>query len=316
MNIAVVIPCFNVKRQIRSVLEGIGREVSRIYVVDDCCPQQSGAYVEEFCKDHRVRVVYHRENQGVGGAVCSGYKEALSEGADIIVKIDGDGQMDPALIPKFIKPIVDGKADYTKGSRFFSIGSLDSMPAIRKFGNAILSFVNKVSSGYWNIMDPTNGYTAIHRRAISILPINKLSKRYFFESDMLFRLGTIRAVVRDIPMEAKYQDEESNLSIKRVMLEFPPLYLKAFIKRIFYCYFLRDFNGASMEFVIGSLLMFIGIVFGGIHWVESVSTNSAATTGTVMLAVLPIILGFQLVLSAITFDMNNIPTETLSSLDW
>lgn len=315
MNVAVTIPCFKVRNQILSVIEGIGQEVSYIYVVDDCCPQLSGKYVEEHSGDDRVKVIYHAENQGVGGAVCTGYNAAIEDGMDVIIKIDGDGQMDPSLIPKFIRPILEGRADYTKGSRFYSIKSLESMPGVRKFGNAVLSFVNKASSGYWNIMDPTNGYTAIHRRAVSMLPIEKLSKRYFFESDMLFRLGTIRAVVRDIPMDAKYEDEESSLSIKKVAVEFPPLYLKAFFKRIFYNYFLRDFNGASMELIVGVALMVFGGVFGSFHWAESIITDQAATTGTVMLSVLPIILGFQLLLSAITYDTNNVPVEPLSSLD-
>ncbi len=315
MKVAVTIPCYKVRNQILSAVENIGSEISKVYVVDDCCPQHSGKFVEENCHDPRVTVITHTRNQGVGGAVCTGYRAAVNDGMEIIIKIDGDGQMDTSLIPKFIQPIVEGKADYTKGSRFYSIHSLESMPGVRKLGNAVLSFVNKFSSGYWNIMDPTNGYTAIHHRAISMLPFEKINKRYFFESDMLFRLGTIRAVVRDIPMGAKYADEESSLSIGKVLLEFPPLYLKAFLKRVFYNYFLRDFNGASVELVAGTLLLLFGMIFGGVHWADSIITNNAATTGTVMISVLPIILGFQLVLSAITFDMNNVPKDTLSSMD-
>ena len=179
---------------------------------------------------------------GVGGAVVSGFQRALEEEMDVVVKIDGDGQMDPRLLPRFIQPIINGKADFTKGSRFYSLDSLAAMPTLRKFGNAIFSLVNKVSSGYWNIMDPTNGYLAIHRRALSFLPLEKLNNGYFFESDLLFRLGTIRAVVTDIPMNSKYEDEKSHLSILKVMCTFPLLYARAFFKRVFYIYFLRDFN--------------------------------------------------------------------------
>lgn len=314
MKVSVAIPCYKVKSHILKVIEDIGPEVDRIYVVDDCCPDESGRFVEIEVKDDRVKVIFHEQNQGVGGAVCSGYRAALAEGMDIVIKIDGDGQMNPRLIPKFIKPIIEGRADYAKGSRFYSLDSLDAMPSMRKFGNAVLSFVNKVSSGYWNIMDPTNGFTAIHHSSLAMLPLDKLSKRYFFESDMLFRLGTLRAVVRDIPMTSKYEDEESGLSIVKVACEFPLKYLKAFIKRILYTYYLRDFNGASMEMVIGVMLMTFGSVFGGMHWTASVLSHEAATTGTVMLSALPIILGFQLMLSAITFDMNNVPKEPLSEL--
>lgn len=315
MKVAVAIPCYKVKDHILKVISEIGPEVDRIYAIDDCCPDESGKFIQAENSDSRVQVIFHEHNQGVGGAVCSGYRAALADGMDIIIKVDGDGQMNPSLIPKFIKPIVEGRADYTKGSRFYSIDSLDAMPGMRKFGNAVLSFINKVSSGYWNVMDPTNGYTAIHRSALGMVPLDKLSKRYFFESDMLFRLGTLRAVVRDIPMQSKYEDEESNLSIRKVACEFPLKYFKAFIKRIFYTYLLRDFNGASMEMLVGLLLILFGSVFGAMHWAESVITQEAATTGTVMLSVLPIIMGFQLMLNAITFDMNNVPKEPLSELE-
>ena len=264
MRIAVAIPCYKVKAHILSVIEGIGPEVTKIYVVDDCCPESSGDYVIEYNQDPRVQVLRNPVNMGVGGAIVTGYKQALADDMDIVVKIDGDGQMDPCLIQKFIEPILSGNTDYTKGTRFFTLDSLAAMPRVRKFGNAVLSFVNKVSSGYWGVMDPTNGYTAIHRKALSLLPMEKLSKRYFFESDMLFRLGTLRAVVKDIVMDSKYEDEESNLSIRKVIVDFPPLYIKAFFKRVFYNYFLRDFNGASMELVIGGAPSYIRLVLGGV----------------------------------------------------
>ncbi|WP_217534061.1 glycosyltransferase family 2 protein [Vibrio metschnikovii] len=312
MKIAVAIPCFKVKKHILSVLEQIGPEVSRIYVVDDCCPENSGDLVVQHSTDPRVQVLRHSKNQGVGGAIITAYKQALrDDDIDIVVKIDGDGQMDPALLPHFIAPIERGEADYTKGSRFFTLESLASMPPMRKFGNAALSFVNKVSSGYWTVMDPTNGYTAIHHQALRLLPLDKLSQRYFFESDMLFRLGTLRAVVQDIPMDSLYADEVSNLSIKKVILDFPPLYLKAFFKRVFYNYFLRDFNGASLKLVVGLLMMLSGSLWGGVHWLNSMLSGNQATTGTVMLAVLPIILGFQLLLSAIDYDMSHTPQRPL-----
>ncbi|EEY46438.1 glycosyltransferase family 2 protein [Vibrio mimicus] len=312
MKIAVAIPCFKVKKHIMSVIEQIGPEVGRIYIVDDCCPEKTGEFVVQQSVDQRVNVLWHTENQGVGGAMVTAYKQALiDDDIDVVVKIDGDGQMDPALLPHFIEPIQRGEADYTKGSRFFTLESLESMPSMRKFGNAALSFVNKVSSGYWAVMDPTNGYTAIHCQALRLLPLDKLSKRYFFESDVLFRLGTLRAVVQDIPMDAIYADEISNLSIKKVLLDFPPLYIKAFFKRVFYNYFLRDFNGASLKLVMGLLLMFTGSFWGGVQWVNSIVSGNEASTGTVMLAVLPIILGFQLLLSAIDYDMSHPPQRPL-----
>ena len=167
------------------VLAALPPQCSLIYVIDDKCPQQTGEFVQRNSTDPRVRVLFHENNQGVGGAVITGYKHAIADGATVIVKIDGDGQMDPSLLDHFVSPILDGTADYTKGNRFFDLDRIGRMPVIRIFGNAVLSFATKLSSGYWNIFDPTNGYTAIHAGIAQRLPLDKLSKRYFFESDML-----------------------------------------------------------------------------------------------------------------------------------
>ena len=161
--VAVVIPCYKVRPHILKVISGIAKDdVWQIYVVDDCCPDRSGDLVEQSCDDPRVRVVRNERNQGIGGAIIAGYKQAIADGAEVIVKIDGDGQMDPALIPYFIAPILSGEADYCKGNRFYDLSNISVMPRIRIFGNAILSLMTKLSSGYWDLFDPTNGYTAIH----------------------------------------------------------------------------------------------------------------------------------------------------------
>jgi dolichol-phosphate mannosyltransferase len=309
--VAVVIPCFRTSRQILSVIDRLGPEVHRIFVVDDQCPEHTGDLVERECRDPRVLVLRNPENRGVGGAVMTGYQAALDEGADVVVKVDGDGQMDPALLPQFIAPILAGKADYTKGNRFFSPASLRGMPAVRLFGNSVLSFVSKLASGYWDIMDPTNGYTAIHRGALSLLPLQSISNRYFFESDMLFRLSTVRAVVRDVPMSARYADETSSLRISKVIVEFPPKYLGRMLKRLFYLYYLRDFNVASLQMLSGTLLFLFGVLYGGYHWIVSLMTDQTAPTGVVMLAALPTILGFQLLLAAIGYDVGNVPRVPL-----
>lgn len=309
--IAVVVPCYRVKRHILSVIERIGPEVRSIYVVDDKCPDQSGQFVLDTCKDPRVRVLFHPVNQGVGGAVVTGYEAAIADGADAIVKVDGDGQMDPALIPLFVAPILDGTADYTKGNRFFDLTNISSMPPIRIFGNAVLSFMSKLSSGYWDIFDPTNGYTAIHARVAGILPLSKISRRYFFESDMLFRLNTVRARVVDVPMDAVYGDEESNLKIKKILREFLTSHLRNITKRVFYNYFLRNFTVASIELLLGVALLASGIVFGGLSWIRSASAGVETTAGTVMLASLPIIVGLQFLLAFVSYDIASMPARAL-----
>lgn len=312
--IAVVIPCYKVSGQILKVISQIGPEVDVILVIDDCCPEQSGKLVEKTVSDNRIRVVYNDKNLGVGGAVITGYRIALSIGVDIIIKIDGDGQMDPRLIPDFVEPIIGGYADYTKGNRFWNLENLCEMPGIRIFGNAILSFMSKLSTGYWDLFDPTNGYTAIHANAARYLPFDKISYGYFFESDILFRLNTIRATVVDIPMDAKYGEEVSNLKISGIAGEFFFKHFRNFIKRIFYNYYLRDMSIASIELPIGLFLFLSGVIFGGHQWLDGLNRGEITPPGTVMLAALPIIVGFQLLLAFLSYDIMTIPKRTLHKI--
>jgi dolichol-phosphate mannosyltransferase len=305
--IAVVLPCFRVRNHILSVIRRIGPEVSRIYVVDDCCPENSGDFVEANNADERVVVIRHIENQGVGGAVMTGYKAAIDDSMDIIVKVDGDGQMDPALICDFTAPIESGVADYTKGNRFFDLEEISAMPKIRLFGNAALSFMTKFSSGYWDLFDPTNGYTAIHRDVARRLPFKKISRRYFFETDILFRLNTLRAVVVDVPMSAKYGDEVSSLKVSKVVWEFGLKHLRNFFKRVFYNYYLRDMSLASVELPVGIVSLSFGLVFGVSHWLESAAAGVATPPGTVMLAALPVVIGLQLLLAFLGHDIQSVP---------
>jgi dolichol-phosphate mannosyltransferase len=315
--LAVVIPSYRVKSQILDVISGIGPEAGLIYVVDDACPEGSGKYVLENCDDKRVKVIFHEKNKGVGGATKTGYLKAIEDGARIVVKLDGDGQMDPALIRKLTEPIRNGQADYVKGNRFYDLAFLRQMPFLRKLGNSGVSFMNKLSSGYWNIMDPSNGFTAIHRKALADLPLDRIDNRFFFESDMLFRLNTIRAVVAEMPMQASYGNEKSNLKIHRIVLQFPVKYFNRLVKRIFYNYYLRDFNIGSLELVLAFVFMAFGLIFGVYKWSESIITSHPATAGTVILAGLPVILGFQSLIAFLHFDVANVPQRPLSEMgDW
>lgn len=307
----MVVPCYRVSAHILSVLGRIGPEVAAIYVVDDACPEASGKLVAEKSGDSRVRVLYHPVNQGVGAAVLTGYRAALDEAMDVIVKVDGDGQMDPALIPDFVEPILEGQADYTKGNRFHDPDGLSSMPRERLLGNAVLSLINKWSSGYWNLFDPTNGYTAIHASVAARLDFAKISQRYFFESDMLFRLNLLRAVVIDVPMSAYYAEESSNLRIARIVPEFSAGHFRNFCKRIFYNYYLRDMSVASMELPLGLLLFCFGVVHGSYSWLESIRSGITSSAGTVMLSALPVILGVQLILAFLNYDIAAIPRRPI-----
>jgi glycosyltransferase involved in cell wall biosynthesis len=259
--------------------------------------------------DPRVEVITHAVNQGVGGAVITGMRAAIAKGADIIVKLDGDGQYDPALIPVLVSPIVEGNADCTKGNRFFRLENLSQMPVSRIAGNAALSFVNKLVSGYWDIMDPTNGLVAIHANILRQIPLDKLDRRYFFESDMLFRLGTVRAVIRDIPLQAFYREEHSSLSILDTLISFPGKYLNRLFKRLFYSYFLRDFNMGSVGLIVSSVLVTSGSIYGVTKWLASIETGVPATAGMVMISGIQLLVGLNFLISFINYDIGNIPRQ-------
>ena len=309
--VAVVIPCYRVKDQILDVLSRIGPEVSRVFVIDDACPDGSGDLVQAQCRDPRVMVLRHAVNGGVGAAVMTGYRAALSDGADVMVKVDGDGQMNPALIPHFVTPILNGQADYTKGNRFYDLTQIGRMPLLRLAGNAALSLMAKLSTGYWNLFDTTNGFTAIHAKVARRIAFEKVSPRYFFETDMLFRLNIIRAVVVDIPMDACYGAEKSNLRVGQVVGEFLAKHLRNFFKRVVYNYFLRDMTAASLELVLGAAALAFGVFFGAMHWLRGISTDLPTPLGTIMLAALPTMLGLQLLLAFVTFDVANLPRRPI-----
>jgi dolichol-phosphate mannosyltransferase len=306
MKKAVVIPAYKVADRIKNVINTIPPIIDYIIVIDDKCPQNSGK-IAEGLDDKRVIVIYHDRNKGIGAAVKSGYKKALELDCDIVVKMDGDGQMDPLYIQPLIDPLITGDADYTKGNRFVDFKTLKSMPKIRLMGNNLLSFLEKIFSGYWNIMDPTNGYTAVHKRLLQKIDLNKIADRYFFESDMLFNLYLHNAVVKDIAIPAKYDNQSSSLSVRKTLLQFPPRLVYGCLKRIILKYFIYDFNMASVYILLGVPLFLWGVIFGAIEWVDSCVSNVPRTTGTIMLSVLPLIISFEMLLQAINIDISNVP---------
>lgn len=310
--VAVVIPCYQASRQIAGVLAGLAGRVRHVYVIDDCCPEQTGRLVQTISRPEDVSVLFLPENQGLGGAVLAGYRCALDDGHDIVVRMDGDGRMDPAYLPALVAPLLRGEADYTKGNRFSDVYSLGVVPSATLIASSGLSFMMKLVSGYWNIMDPTNGYTGIHRTALLLLPLHRLDRRRFFECDMLFRLATIRAVVQDVPMPARYGSEIGDLGVSRLLAEFPKRLLSRILKRFFYVYLLRDCNIASFQTIAGVTFSLFGIAVGLRQWINSAIYGQFASTGAVMLAVLPFVIGVQLLLSALGYDVARRPTTPLS----
>ena len=306
--ITVVIPAYKVERQIHSVLTSIGKEVNHIIVVDDECPNQSGVFAQNV-RDRRIEVIFHDRNLGMGGAMITGYLRALELNSDVVVKIDGDGQMDASRITELIEPILQDKADYTKGNRFFEVEAIKQMPKLRIFGNFGLSFLTKISTGYWKIFDPNNGFTAISGKALSRLPLHKIDPRYFFQPDILFRLYLNDAVIRDIPMPSIYNDEKSNLKVRLVLFEFPIKHLKNLSKRIFYSYYLKQFNLASLELPLGLGLGIAGLIRGFSALSTSNETGIPTAPGVVVLVAILLLAGLQFILAFLNYDMANEPRK-------
>lgn len=306
----LVVPCYKVTGHILRVIRKTPAWFEGIVCVDDACPDKSGDFIESNNTDPRVVVVRLPKNQGVGGAVLAGYAEAANRGARVMVKVDGDDQMDLGYAAQLVAPILLGEADYAKGNRFTSISHLTTMPTVRVLGNAALSFAAKVSTGYWNIFDPTNGYTALEANVARLVMEKRVSRRFFFETDLLYHLGTLRAVVRDVPMPARYADEVSNIRIQAIVGPFALKHLRNFAQRVVGQYFVRDFNAASVELLFGLLFSLFGVGYA-LSYMANRIPGQAASAGVVMLAALPVILGAQFLLQAMNYDVLNVPNRPI-----
>jgi dolichol-phosphate mannosyltransferase len=312
-NLAVVIPAYHVADKIEAVLKELPDYLCHIIIVDDASPDNTSELVQAFAKrDRRIVLVRHERNQGVGGAMRTGFRKALELGAQVVVKIDGDHQMDPAHIPALVTPLLEGKADYAKGNRFRDFESLQHMPLVRRVGNLGLSFLTKAATGYWNCFDPTNGYFAIRAEMLAQLPLERIDHSYFFETSMLANLDLLDAFILDVPMPARYRGERSSMSIWRVLVEFPAKLLATLLRRLLLRYFLFDFSMVSVYLLTGIPLILFGLIFGSVKWIQYLKLGVPAPTGTVILPTLALILGIQILLSAIEIDMNAAPKSPRS----
>ena len=304
--IAVVIPAYNVAAQIAGVIAAMPDCVDRIYVVDDASPDDLAACVGKLA-DPRLELMSQTKNRGVGGATATGMMRALSAGYDILVKCDGDGQMDPADIPKLLQPLLQGAAEHAKGSRFHHFRALNRMPKWRFVGNIGLTFLTKMASGYWNVLDPVNGFLATRAETLRSIQLSRISPRYFFETDLLIRLNILEARVADVPLPARYGEETSALSVPRALFAFPPRLLTGLVRRIFWRYLFYDVSPIAIFASLGALFLGFGTVFGSYQWIRHALAGIATPVGTVILAALPCILGVDLLLQAIVLDIQNTP---------
>ncbi len=312
-NIAAVIPAYRVERDIESVLCNLPAYLKQVIVVDDASPDRTGELVARLARnDPRIVLARHERNKGVGGAMVTGFRKALELGAQVVVKIDGDGQMDMTRLPALLEPLVLGKADYTKGNRFRDFTALRQMPMIRRIGNMGLAFLSKAATGYWNLFDPTNGFLAIRAETLAQLPLERIDESYFFETSMLANLYLLGAVVQDVPMPARYRGEISSLNIRRVLFEFPPKLLATLVRRAILKNFIYDFSMITVYLLTGLPLLLFGVIFGAVKWIHYVHIDVPAPTGTVILPTLCVLLGIQLLLSAVESDLRSVPQQPLN----
>jgi dolichol-phosphate mannosyltransferase len=305
--VAVVIPCYRVAAHVAQVVQSVPASCEVIICVDDASPDDVAGALASL-GDRRVVCIRHDRNRGVGGAVKTGWAEALARGADIIVKLDGDGQMDGRDIDAIVGPLVEGWADFAKGNRFVQYAALRAMPRARLVGNAVLSLGVKAVSGYWNVLDPTNGFVAIRAEVLGQLDVARLADRYFFETSLLVELNIERARIADVALPARYGNAPSSLSIRHSLATFPSRLFAAMARRLYWRYLIQDFGVVTLGILLGLPLVGFGAIFGAWHWVQSVRTGIPATAGTVFVAALPIILGVQLLLAALVLDVLSSPT--------
>jgi len=305
--IGVVIPCYRVGGLIKDVIDGIPDYVDVIVAVDDASPDATFETLESINRP-QLRIVRHKANLGVGGAVVSGMREALKHDLDILVKLDGDGQMDPAMMIELIRPVAEGRCEYAKGNRFLHGQELRAMPPARLLGNIALTFLTKLSSGYWHLFDPQNGYLAVSVPSLRLLNLERLARRrYFFENEMLIQLNVFEGRALDVPFPARYGDEVSSLRIGTILLYFPWFLFRGFLSRLYHRYVLRDFSIIIPLYLAGFCLFGWGFVFGAVTWIEALKTNIPTPTGTIMLSVLPLILGLQMLLQGLMIDILQTP---------
>lgn len=301
LRVAVVVPAHNEQALIGRVVATMPDFVDHIIVVDDASKDDTGRAAKAV-GDPRTEVLTLVDNQGNGGAIINGHQRALALEADVSVVMDGDAQMDPDYLPALLDPIVSGEVQFTKANRFFGMGSFDGMPRMRVLGNIVFSFFTKAASGYWNLFDPQNGYTAIHRTALERVPLQRVRRGYEFQNDLLIHLNILRIPARDVPIPAVYGDESSGIRMHRTVPRILRQLHRGFWQRIWWKYVLQSFSAVALMLFGGLALTAIGAGFGVLVLVDSWGAK-AATPGTVLLSAAPLLSGFHMLLYAMMLDI-------------
>jgi glycosyltransferase involved in cell wall biosynthesis len=303
-SVAVVVPAYEEEHLVGTTLRGIPAAVDRIFVVDDASPDGTAAAARAVA-DGRVEVIVHEENGGVGAAIVTGYKRALAEEIDVVVVMAADNQMDPEELVALVEPVARGELDYAKANRLFTGEAWSVIPRTRYLGNAMLSLLTKIASGYWHVADSQAGYTALGLDALRRLDLDRIYRRYGFPNDMLVHLNVINARVRDIPSRPIYGvGERSGIRLRKVVPRISWLLLKGFLWRLREKYVIRDFHPLVFFYALGFLMLGVGLALGISETILRILGNQI-TTATIVLVALLLVSGSQFTLFAMWFDMES-----------
>lgn len=304
--IAAVVPAYKEEAMIGRVIETMPDFVDHIVIVDDCSPDATSDVVRSIGSP-RVTLIRHEVNQGVGGAIITGHRAAMELGADVNVVMAGDAQMDPQHLPALLDRVTDDGYGFAKANRFYAPESFEGMPRHRVFGNIVLSFMTKLASGYWHLFDPQNGYTAVRAEVLRNIPLDHVAKRYSFENDLLIHLNIQQVSAVDVAVPAVYGEEVSSIKLGKVVPELLDLLFRGFWRRIWYRYVLWSFSPIALLLFMGLASFVFGL--GVAIWLAIVIVGSViATAGTVMLAALPLMIGTQMLISALQLDIQASPS--------
>jgi glycosyltransferase involved in cell wall biosynthesis len=303
--VGVVVPAYNEERQIDGVLETMPQFVDRIFVVDDGSPDTTSEHVQRWVKKRgsRVELIRHDSSRGVGAAIASGYKAALAGDMEVIAVMDGDGQMDPEVLHLILEPVADGKVAYCKGNRLTSGIAWQKTPHVRYLGNAFLSLLTKIASGYWHIADTQSGYTAISAEALRMLDLDRIYPAYGYPNDVLIRLNVHNLHVVGVNIEPRYGvGERSSMKVWKVVPTVSLLLVRGFLRRMVEKYIIRDFHPLVFFYALGAVLVLIGVILG-LQETWAKLTQGLVDIATTVLVALLVISGLQLLLFAMWFDM-------------
>jgi glycosyltransferase involved in cell wall biosynthesis len=307
LKIAVVIPCYNEEKLISKTVKDLPAIVDYVIAVNDASSDDTIGVLKKLAKTNKkLRIVDLKQNQGVGGALISGYQEALkATDAEAIGIVAGDAQFDTSYLQPMLDDFIDHSADYVKASRFFHREAFQAMPKYRQFGNILISLLTKFSTGYYSITDITNGCGFLRRSILEKVDFSIVKRRYDYETTMLTALSIVNAKVMDHAVPAIYGDETSTIKLVPTALRNLRAVWTGFWRRIFYKYILFGFHPIALFLFGGVFLLLLGVIAGIVILIDRIVSGATPTTGSVMLSVLPIILGFQLILTALSMDVSN-----------